>query len=482
MPEVGGAVKVASVAQQREAVVAAYNSAIGGPGDPHERWKFATEKRRAHVDRAAPEWRGANIELADFIEAYEEFLHAQGLIDFDDMPLLALRIVREHAWVRSALTAKFPVLFVDEYQDLGNALHALVLLLCFEGGMRLFAVGDADQSMYGFQGASPELLFELSERPEVETIKLRFNYRCGTSIIAASIVALGEERDYQGIDGAPAGIVDFHSIDGNLDSQASFVMNELVPKILAEGTSLGEIGVLYRTIKQADPLASAAAAAGIPVVRADNNALVKRSLRLARFLEACASWQSGGWKKADPPFHRLAHEASALVYAHTASQAERWQIEQDLMIELQAGIDAAPSAHTWLSALRNNIIEPWKARSRNPLEDWTAIDTMISRTDPAKGEDITLASFGGRIDGGERLNLSTLHSAKGREWDCVVLFAMNADVIPHYYENTAGKKREARRQFYVGVTRPRHSLFVVFQEGNHSPFVAEIYNRTVKQN
>jgi DNA helicase-2/ATP-dependent DNA helicase PcrA len=52
------------------------------------------------------------------------------------------------------MRARFPVLFVDEYQDLGHALHELVLLLCFEGGMRLFAMGDADQSIYGFTGAA----------------------------------------------------------------------------------------------------------------------------------------------------------------------------------------------------------------------------------------------------------------------------------------------------------------------------------------
>jgi DNA helicase II / ATP-dependent DNA helicase PcrA len=162
----------------------------------HERWKFAEAKRRRDVDPSHPVWRGPNPELADCVEAYEVELRRRSLIDLDDMPLLALQIVREHAWVCGALQAKHPILFVDEYQNLGHALHELVLLLCFGAGIRLFAGGDPAQSIYGFLGANPKLLESLTARPNVRAIRLRFSYRCGSSIIEASMAALGEERDY----------------------------------------------------------------------------------------------------------------------------------------------------------------------------------------------------------------------------------------------------------------------------------------------
>ena len=112
------------------------------------------------------------------------------------------------------------------------------------------------------------------------------------------------------------------------------------------------------------------------------------------------------------------------------------------------------------------------------MEDWSAVDVMIQRLDPASGdEDIPLATFAGKMEDAGRLNLSTLHSAKGREWDVAILLAMDNDVIPNGYENTASKQREARRQFYVGVTRPRKALHIVFSKGHHSPFVAEVYRR-----
>jgi len=81
--------------------------------------------------------------------------------------LLAVRALRHNPWLQQALLAKYPVLVVDEYQDLGVALHRLVMGLCIRAGMRLFAVGDVDQSIYGFTGARPDLLRRLSEREDV---------------------------------------------------------------------------------------------------------------------------------------------------------------------------------------------------------------------------------------------------------------------------------------------------------------------------
>ena len=79
------------------------------------------------------------------IEEYERRLRRAGFIDMDDMVLLGLRLIETHDWVRRILTARYPVLAVDEYQDLGLTLHRLVTSLCFgtENHCRLFAVGDS---------------------------------------------------------------------------------------------------------------------------------------------------------------------------------------------------------------------------------------------------------------------------------------------------------------------------------------------------
>lgn len=482
MPELPIALGVASIDEQHAAIERAYEKAIGQNEDPRRRWKFAEEKRRSQVNRDLPEWREKNPELADFIEAYEEDLHSRGLIDFDDMPLIALRMARENEWIRKSILAKFPVLFVDEYQDLGKALHELVILLCFETGIRLFAVGDPDQSMYGFLGANPELLLSLSRRDDVKCLKLRFNYRCGQSIIKASIFALGEERDYRGPDNADQGTVAFHGIDGPLSDQARFTIYDLVPKLIESGHKLGEIAILYRSVKEGKYLSDCAKAHGTPIVRADSGALVKRSSKIARFLEACAAWQIDGWKSADPPFYRLTNLAKNLVYGYAATENEREIIESDLINFLKPNISKNTSTNDWLNDFNESVIYNWKRRSITSTEDWTIINYMIEQTEKSLGKDIDLGSFSGKVNINGRLNLSTLHSAKGREFDVAILFGMNSDIIPNGYENTFEKRKEPRRLFYVGLTRARKEVRIIYQKRNHSLFLPELVKKLQEGN
>jgi len=101
------------------------------------------------------------------------------------------------------------------------------------------------------------------------------------------------------------------------------------------------------------------------------------------------------------------------------------------------------------------------------------------RTDPARGGDIALNNFAGRIEGPGRVSLSTLHSAKGREFDAVTIFGMNARAIPSQRDQkTPTALRDALRLFYVGVARPRKDLAIFYQHGNTSPWIIELYKRT----
>jgi DNA helicase-2/ATP-dependent DNA helicase PcrA len=145
--------QVASRAEQARALEIAFGRTIGGPENP-QRWKDRMGKhRRSILNRTSVAWRTNDPQLSQLVEAYEEELRVLGRIDFDDMPLLAVRALRQHEWLQKALLAKYPILAVDEYQDLGRALHRMVMGLCVSTGMRLSAVGDVDQSIYGFTGA-----------------------------------------------------------------------------------------------------------------------------------------------------------------------------------------------------------------------------------------------------------------------------------------------------------------------------------------
>ncbi|MGY0219161.1 ATP-dependent helicase [Endozoicomonadaceae bacterium StTr2] len=469
---------IATTEDCRIAVENAYARIFHNDGDPHQLWKIAEQKRRQIIDRSQPDWLASDEELSYFIEAYETELRHKGLIDFDDMPIIAYRMIKDHIWIRRALLARFPVLLVDEYQDLGHALHELVMLLCFDGGIRLFAVGDADQSIYSFAGANPELLQRLTYREDVLTVSLRFNYRSGNKIILGSIGALGEEREYCSFDGTAEGEVIFCPIQGGLDYQAEFIAQKLLPQLLSKGIKHEQIAILYRAAWLGDILVRALDVTATSYLRADGNALITRSSRLARFIEACASWSTGGWFEANPSFQRLHREACSLVYAGTATNTERELISQQLIDFLHSGIGMHEYTHPWLHRFWNELIKPWKKVCRNTHQEWSLCLRLLERTDPKNDQDMPLNVFAGRIENSGRVMLSTLHSAKGREFDAVIMFGVNQNGLPSQRDMANDKSlREARRLFYVGVTRPKLHLCFVFQKNAYSPWVLDFYNR-----
>lgn len=367
------------------------------------------------------------------------------------------------------------MLVVDEYQDLGIALHRIVMSLCFTTGVRLFAVGDVDQSIYGFTGARPELLRRLSEREDVQTVRLRLNYRSGNGIVAASRVALGEDRDYTAADQDARGLVFVHALGGSLESQARFLLRELLPESLerCDGLGLGDVAVLYQAAYLGDMVADAARELGLPYVRTDGNALYPRSSRLMQWLESCGRWCCGGWRSGNPRFSRLMSDGHRLFATALCSDAERTAFHRAVVEVLWRTRNPALSLHDWLHGL-HAIFEPLAERCTGMREEMQTYSRFANRVAPAGDHAGTsLGEFAGEGQHLQRLMLSTLHSAKGREFGIVFMFAMDHGKLPRF-SDTPRQKQEARRLFYVGITRAQFEVHLVHSTGRASMFVAEI--------
>ena len=471
--------RVATKQDQQRSLNWAYDRVIGGTENP-QNWELRMGRyRRTILNRDSLEWRTRDPQLAQLVEAYEEELRTQGLIDFDDMPLLAVRALRENPWIQRAILAKYPALIVDEYQDLGIALHRIVMGLCFSTGIRLFAVGDIDQSIYGFTGARPDLLRRLSDRDDVETVRLRFNYRCGSRIITASQYALGEERDYEAREGAEDGSIFFYERSGAYGQHAEYLFSSVLPNALARmpDLTLGKIAILYPAAWIGDAVSDAARRHGFGIIRTDGNALYPRSSRLMRWLELCAIWCCGGWQTGTPRFSKLFGEGNRIFAEVLTHDDLRLPFQRALLAVLWERRNCAMSLNNWLQGINADIVANLISRSRTLHDEGIILQEFIGKT--AVGgvaEGMTLGQLAGHGESNDRINLSTLHSAKGREFTLVVLFGMDNGRIPRTGANE-NELREARRLFYVGITRAEREVHIIFTGSRPSPFVREIQQR-----
>lgn len=427
--------------------------------------------RRSILDRTSAAWTREG-ELAAWAEGYEAELRRQGLIDFDDLVIFGQRLVSEHDWVLPLLRAKFPVLAVDEYQDLGVALHRIVKRVSFDGGVRLFAVGDPDQSIYGFTGADGALLQELAKREDVDVVQLQLNYRSASRIVSASEMALGEVRGYQSNDPDRQAIIEFVQCASGLDGQAAHAVATIIPAALAAkpGRALGDIAILYRDYRAGDRVAEAAAAAGINFVRVDT-AAPYRKVALTSWIEDCAAWCSGGWREARPQLRGLIDRwlgFSRTPHSEAHAREEARRLTQLLWsLRVEEGL-----AREFVAAVRARMLDALLTAEPSLADQREQVDRMSAALAVGGAlAELDLASLGGRDGSPLHLNLLTLHSAKGCEYDVVIMVGLDLGSLPWRNESPAAF-RESRRLFYVGLTRARdeiHMLYSGYIESGHGP-------------
>lgn len=459
--------------------------ALFGVHHPHKVNEMLVH-RRMHLDRTKESWR-RQPELARWAERYDAELRGRGLIDFDDLVIAGQILLEQHDWVSSLVHAKFPVIAVDEYQDLGVGLHRIVQRLAFEGGVRLFAVGDADQTVYQFNGADEALLLELAARPDVKRVQLQLNYRSAGRIVNASELALGESRGYRASDPDRHAVIDFVYCPGGLEDQARRAVAEIVPAALEakSGRNLGDIAILYRDSKTGDIAAKAAAEAGLSFIRVDNAAPYKKSA-LTSWVEDCAEWCAGGWREGQPRLRGLLDRWRGFHGGRLGPQHRRVVTGAAVQF-LWNHRRSEASAHEFLCELRAELVDSVVSADASLADQVEQLHRMSTALAPGGAlEGLSLARLGGRDGAPDQLNLLTLHSAKGCEYDVVIMIGLDLGSLPWRNESPKHLK-ESRKLFYVGFTRPRDEIHMLYsgfvdtrrgrQHWGRSPFVAELEQR-----
>ena len=456
-----------------------------GVGHPYKELDMGRH-RRVHLDRASRGWQ-AQEELAALAQDYEAELRRRGLVDFDDLVILGHTLVTRYDWVLRLVGARFPVLAVDEYQDLGVPLHRIVKRLAFHGGIRLFAVGDADQSIYGFTGADGDLLMELSGREDVETIRLEINYRSAGGIVRASEIALGENRGYRPQDPRREATIEFVECRDGLRQQAQVAVSRVIPAALAArpGRCLGDIAILYRDYRTGNIVAEEASNGGLEFTRVDR-AAPYRKCSLTSWIEDCAAWSGGGWREGVPQLRGLLERWHGFRRGRCGERAARMgdhRVTEFLWDHRGDGGLAAAFVRSIRVVLIHELValEPSLGDQHEQVE---AMAVALEPGGPLAG--LALRGLGNRDGSPEQLNLLTLHSAKGCEYDVVVMLGLDLGSLPWRNEEPE-KLRESRRLFYVGLTRARDEVYMLYSgwvgtgrgrmRWGRSPFLKELQAR-----
>jgi DNA helicase-2/ATP-dependent DNA helicase PcrA len=408
------------------------------------------------------------------LAAYEDLLLHQGVIDFDGIILHALSFISGHQWVRRFVAARFPWLVVDEYQDLGGPLHRIVTSL-IGAGVKAFAVGDADQTIYDFTGASPHYLNELAGRGDFTPIALKFNYRSGRRIIDASQAALAptQPRGYvPDPNRKTEGEVFFLEADGHFADHASKVADAIMAA-RNSGTPWEEIAVFYRS--------------GGGLLDAIKVELTKRQIPfnwerdtrfptgpLVRWLQATAAWTLATPQDREQTVGELFRFYSDLL--NTAGEMERGASTLQSHITFHRFLTQPFEGKAFVRdylAWADGTMNLQKHVSQceqhaNDLEQYRRLSESVAVDGPLSAARLVEFAAYGKLKG--KVVLTTLHGSKGRQFDSVIIPGCAEGMLPiwtwsrpqrGWAEPNERIVAEARRLFYVGLTRARHNVYLI---------------------
>jgi DNA helicase-2/ATP-dependent DNA helicase PcrA len=396
-----------------------------------------------YVDRAASLDRDAPLPLelmAGLFQSYESALHRAGRIDFEDMLARTIELIATHEVVAGEVRDRYRWFSVDEYQDT-NPLQADLLDAWLGGRRDLAVVGDEDQTIYTFTGATSDYLTGFTTRfPDATVVTLESNFRStpqvldvANRVLAAGRLALDERSP--NVAARPAKRLVASRPPGPEPTVRGFAADEaelagVVDRIRAlanDGTPHGEMAVLVRTNAQLPAVEAALGAAGIPFhVRGErffSRPDVRRAIAVARTLA-----------------RRPGDEGLVQQLTNT--------FERDLGIRR----DTAPrgEADRERHAALITLIELAEDLARTDSN--ATIETFLREIDRR-----IAIEAGGTATGVELL---TYHRAKGLEWDAVFLPALEEGTLPIRQATEPDELAEERRLLYVGITRARRHLWL----------------------
>ena len=448
-------------------------------------------------------------------EGYEEICEQGGLVDFAELLLRSHELWLHNPILLAHYQGRFEQILVDEFQDTNTIQYAWLRVLAGNTGY-VMAVGDDDQSIYGWRGAKIENIHQFTEDFEsVATVRLEQNYRSTQTILDAANHLIKRNTDRLGknlwCDGPAGEPIKVYAGYNDLD-EARFI-TERTHQWIDEGGSADEVAILYRSNAQSRVLEESLLRAKIPYQiyggqRFFERAEIKNALAYMRLVQAPLSDTAfervvnvpprGIGDKSVEAIRLLARErAISLWQASKEGIAEgllAGRVQKTVGVFLQLIDDIADGVQSLsLHELADHCIEAsglMAYHGREPGERGLArkenLEELVSACrqftgelvfpfeDSDSGETTVLQEFLDQValDSGNRqaqqgpsVQMMTLHSAKGLEFPLVFLGGLEEGLFPHRMSSEdSGRLEEERRLAYVGITRAMQELYLTYAE------------------
>lgn len=454
--------------------------------------------------------------VADIYSRYEQKLQLNNALDFDDLLMLSIKLLKENKEVREKYQDRFDYLLVDEYQDTNHAQYLLTKFLAAKH-RNICVVGDADQSIYGWRGADIQNILDFEkDYPDAKVIKLEQNYRSTQIILDAAnaVIENNTGRKPKNLwteNKSGADIIYFQAVDER--DEARFVIEQLQNLQRTENKKLGDMAILYRTNTQSRIFEEMLIKSGISYnmvggLKFYERKEIKDIIAYLRVIFNPADSLSL-LRIINVPKRGIGDASLAKIQAYAAAN----NVSLFEAVSNAAAIDGLSSRFvSKLDDLAGIIFELMNLANEAPVEDLidrvlrdtgyleelenertpqaqSRIDNLhelisVAQEFAASEEENNLENFLAHVAlvsdiddtelGEDAITLMTLHSSKGLEFPVVFLVGMEEGLFPHartLMDET--EIEEERRLCYVGITRAKEKLFL------SSTKMRTIYGNTV---
>ena len=463
--------------------------------------------RSANVD---PGQDPIHQQMLEIYRLYEELCERAGVVDFAELLLRVLELIRDKDDIREHYQRRFQHILVDEFQDT-NAIQYAWLRLMAGSETPIFVVGDDDQSIYGWRGARIENIHHFErDFSNTRVIRLEQNYRStGTILKAANALIdnnqsrLGKELWTQSADGE---LITYYSAYNEKD-EARFVVDR-IESWVGEGRSRNEVAILYRSNAQSRQFEETLVTRGVPYrvyggLRFFERAEIKDTLAYLRMISSPTA-DNAFERTVNHPPRGIGQKTIDEIRSHARVQsASLWSASLELIESQQLTARARSALQVYVDLVRRMTAElgglPLAEQIRAIIEI-SGLDVHFKKDNSEKGQsrienlqELVGAGKGfeydaevdesmsmldaflahAALEAGEAqgdawedcVQLMTMHSVKGLEFPLVFLVGMEEGLFPHQRSSEEpGRMEEERRLCYVGITRAREQLVVTSAE------------------